>query len=194
MPYPDNVWSVKIIDGLGREVVFNREGIVIGIDYTHNKIHCGKKYFIENVVNITGSGTKNFLIRTHPSTDYLPHFTYQAKVGAAAEIELWENVTVDDNGTEITVLNRNRRVQALNLAQTVITENPVNSNLASATRIQYDYSPGGGNLKLGNGIRNEEEIILKENTLYLIRIKNLDTTTNRIGYSFDWYEDADECI
>jgi len=105
-------------------------------------------------------------------------------------VELFEDVTTSNNGTACVNRNRNRNVSDSNTV--VCYEDPtVTAGTATSNRIQNGIF-GAGRNSFGGGARDNEELVLKQNSKYLVRITEQNIAATSVNWSFDWYEHTDK--
>lgn len=156
-------------------------GAMACIDYEHSEIHAGDHYFIKDWSDIAGSTTVDFLVVT-PNTTKWAHMVLEFSFEAEANITVYEGATTSANGTAITINNRQRN--SVNTAGiTAFTGPTVTTTGTSIAR----YKAGTGK-SAGGEVRAAAELVLKQNTKYLIRVINDTVTTNWCDYLADWYE------
>jgi hypothetical protein len=152
------------------------------ITYAHAALHDGEHYSIKGTEELVKNTSKEILIVT-PNTTKWAHTTIQVEsLDSAVVVTLFEGTTTSADGTGITARNRNRNVAddntTLYYAAPTITDD--------GTAI-YTYRLGSGKT-VGGGARDSEEIVLKQNTKYLLRITEPNVANTNINWVFDWYE------
>ena len=85
-----------------------------------------------------------------------------------AHFYLYENPTVSDAGTAVTAYNRNRN--SATVATTAITHTPTFSATGTVPVLEMHLGSGKS---VGGSERGQEEIILKQNEQYLIKIASI---------------------
>jgi len=152
------------------------------IENQHFAIHEGKHFYYRNVVTLANGESKLFAAIVNDS-GIVPHTTVQANSSGEATIDIYENPTLTDNGTAATLRNRNRNktdgADCVTLYDTPTAS--ADGNLIEASRF------GEGRDTIGQS-RSDNELILKENTSYLMRITNQTTATIYVSLLFDLYE------
>lgn len=156
-------------------------GAMACIDYEHLEIHAGDHYFIKDWSDIAGSATVDFLVVT-PNTTKWAHMVIEFSFEAEANITVYEGATTSANGTAITINNRQRN--SVNTAGVTAFTGP--TVITTGTSIAR-YKAGAGK-SAGGEVRAAAELILKQDTKYLIRVVNDTVTTNWCDYIADWYE------
>jgi len=161
-------------------------GAVGVIEQEHLKIHEGKGYTVGARFTIgNGGGTYDFL-GIVPAGVY-PHFRTMAVSldDGPFDIDFYEAATVSANGTAVTANNNNRN--STNTPDLDIYDSPTVTtvgNLLEPVLVPSVNKIGA----LGVGASNEW--ILKESTIYLIRVTNntSGSGTSRGSANMFWYE------
>ena len=117
------------------------------------------------------------------------HFTFMGACGGACEMELFENTTVSNPGTQLTVQNMRRSLHGINLNTTLAFEEP--TLIAPGDLITGRFVPGGsGPLASGGTAREGTEWPLKVDTNYLIRLTNRSGNAQPASILAQWYEEV----
>lgn len=157
-------------------------GSLIVIDHEHHEIHEGDHFFYSDSVTLNSGLTQVYLVTT-PNTTKWVHMILETSHTDVAQIDLYE--TSDRVGTTLqTAFNSNR-----------------NSSTAAALQIHKGVSGGttdgvrlagynfGVREKSGGSVRSAEEVILKQNTKYLLRLTS--GANSELFYTrMIWYEHA----
>lgn len=160
-------------------------GALFGIMYEHHEIHEGNHYEVTDIDTDVDTGApKYWLVRT-PDTAVRIHFSGGYYADAAGLWEFYENPTVNNVGSALTVHN-----------------NDFNSANTATCFLYYDAVSGGdGTLKWkqktgasgtplessGGSGRREREFILKQNEDYFIKF-TLDADDTLAGIEINFYE------
>ena len=185
----DNNSVGTIIHGV--EKISDNDGIdastnsLLTIEYAHHEIHAGTHFFIKNYYTLGNSEELEFLAVPSDTLAWSHMFT-SFNFELEGMVYIYENTTTSNDGTPITSQNRNRNSN--NTAKLIVYAIPtvtIDGNLVAA------YSVGAGK-KSGGESRANNELILKQNTKYLIKIVNGVTTANNVDYLADWYEHTDK--
>ena len=162
-------------------------GAPIVIESVHHEIHCGDSYEMADVTTLPNGGVLNVLIVVpdEPGTPGVDQKWYHLKgiVESEAEalVEFFEGTVVTADGTALTSFNRNRNSALADFL-------PVYSGPTITSDGTLLYSKGiGSGRAVGGSAGRETEIILKNNTAYLLRVTNNITGTNRINSELDYY-------
>lgn len=165
------------------ELVKNGNGDAITtIDFAHHEIHEGDAFTASYKVDVANGANLDLLFVT-PNTDKRIHFTYVIEVELETDGLLYENVTATV-GTAVAAYNRDRN--SLTAATLVVTHTP--SAITAGTTIIRSGHYGSGKT-IGGNDRTVNEIILKKNTKYLLRLTNvIANATNYMSVRLNWYE------
>jgi len=153
------------------------------IDYSHAELHAGEHYYYTDAVELDSAAVQNYLITT-PNTTKWAHFTFLSTGSAVTQVELFE--AADRTGTTLqTVLNNNRN--SVNTAGVTIHKD-YSGGATDGTRIYFHKSGSATNQSSsGAASRNEQEIDLKQNTKYILRVTS-GTNDNLTNTALYWYE------
>lgn len=172
---------VRIIDsrtGRESEIDVITFGLVT-IDVAHHELHEGNHFFVKDWVDIPSASTADLL---YVSGAMEAHMRTSFEGTAAFQVDIYEGTVTSNNGTLKTVHNRKR--SSTNTCGCAIYTAPT---VTSTGTVFIRYKLGAG--KTGGSSSAENEVILKPNTKYLIRLTNNVTgTVNTIDYLADWYE------
>lgn len=161
-------------------------GLIGTIDVVHHEIHEGEHFFIQNYIEVVGSGVLNHVWLTGAKD---VHMTFSVN-GADAGIILqtYEGVTADSDGTLLTPLNNKR--ESLTASTVTVRRNPGNIVTTNATLLRSSRlgTSGGVAQRTSGNIDRGNEAILKKNTKYLVRVTNLSSSANNINVDYQWYE------
>lgn len=154
------------------------------IDYAHHEIHAGSHFLYTDAVTLGNGGVQNYLITT-PDTTRWAHMIFILDGSAITQFELYEGA--DRVGSVLqTVGNSNRNSTT---AATVVIHKGYAGGTTDGSRIHI-YKGGsatGASRQAGSGTRNDEEIILKQNTKYILRVTS-STAANLTNVNLSWYE------
>ena len=152
------------------------------IDYAHHEIHEGDHFFVRDFVDLGNSATRDILLIS-PNSTKVAHLTLEIDHELEGSVKLYETTVTSANGTAIPRINRKRN--GSDGSGMLVFHTPTVS--AVGTLLEQDQK-GSGN-KFGNiANRASEEIMLKRNTKYLIRMTNITANNNLFNWTIDWYE------
>lgn len=170
------------------------KGSIIAIPPEHHEIHCGDRYSGYYSGDLANGASMTFVVvvpneglddqgeegSDQSSKQY--HVVYYIDVEAEATVIGYEGATLSNNGTAISIGNRNRnstRTDYLGFYHTPTVTDP-GSIIFPTKRIGSGKSVGG---TVGRGT----EFILKDNTVYLTTITNATTSNNYFNIEVDYY-------
>ena len=155
------------------------------IDYAHHEIHTGSHFMYTDSVEL-GAASQDYLITT-PNTTKWAHMIFVMDGSAITQFRLYEGS--DKVGTtDVAVGNNNRNSTTL---PGVTIHKGTSGGTTDGTLIhQYKGGSATNQSRGESGSRNDEEIILKQNTKYILRVTAFaaDTLTN---IKLEWYEHTD---
>jgi len=160
-------------------------GSINTIDYAHHEAHQGSHFFYSSHHDLLKNGVDEHLIIT-PDTTKWAHMLYNfASTAGQVHVELSEDATYSDVGVLDASFNRNRNFPDNNT--TFVYDDPT---ITTQGTVIYSTKLGADDKKvsIGGGARGSKEIILKQNTVYLLRITELNVESTIINIDLDWYE------
>ncbi len=163
---------------------------LVVIPSSHSHIHDGHRFFYSELITLASAGTRDILIAT-PDTTKWAHFTELSIAGnKETNVKVYEDTTTSADGTGLTEINRNRNSGTVNT--TVLTHTPTVSDVGTLIfEVQFGEATGPASSRAGGAGATRQEVILKQNTKYLIRITSA-ANDNDISNFFDWYEHTSE--
>jgi len=150
------------------------------INYDHHEVHGGSSYVVSGTATLGNGATQDILVVT-PNTTKWAHLIGLVTSSGLATVTFYEGATVSNAGAATTEVNRNRN--STNTAGVVVTTGPTVTGTGTAI---FSQSSGAGQ-NVGGEVRGENEFILKQNTIYLLRITSA-AAANVVNYILDWYE------
>jgi len=155
------------------------------IDKSHSELHEGGVFAVAQHATLGNAGTRDVLLV--PPAGVYPHITFAVRGSKETNIKLYEGVTEDGDGTDITAYNRNRNSSAT--ASTALAHTPTVTD--TGTLLQEQHVGGGiGNQRFGGEAREESEWILKPATKYLLRVTS-EEADNDVSILINWYEGSE---
>ena len=165
------------------------------ISYPHSTIHDGDSFKADiNSDDIDSEGTNNALhitFTTSNTTKWI-HIIITATATGSADVSFTEAPTGGViGGSNLSIYNRNRN--SLTTSSIISTDNTtINEATQDATAPTggteiHHWKIGSGKNKIGGGVREIEEFILKQDTTYSIRLTaNANDVRGQLG--INWYE------
>lgn len=164
------------------------------MDNDHNYIHEGRLFIYNEKFTSATTVAKAFsfitpTVASNIDIHYRPVIATSS--GDKVDIELYEGATLSANGTDMksSVINCNRQSSKTTQMQTFYSDSTISS---AGTLIKSAYIPGGtgvGGTVSGGSIGVQNEILLKQNTLYVVKVINGSGDDNTIHLQFQWYEE-----
>lgn len=160
------------------------------MDNDHNYIHQGKLFTYHEYFTLATTAVKIFAFTTSSTKDF--HYRPELISSSADKllIELIELPTITGGTNKLTsIINRNRKSSNTSTMQTLTSGSTIS---VEGTTIVTSYIGGGtgaGQNRSGSETGVENEVILKNNSIYAIRITNNSTTDNVVKMTMNWYEE-----
>lgn len=157
--------------------------IPVVMDFGQHQVHEGEAHGWEYYSAAPASINFALIVPTYADVRGCPHLLIQMQsYGGAGMFSVYEGATYT-GGTPVTdIYNRNRNsttVPAMTIVSGVTSSN--------GTKLPYTAIAGAAG-KTADGVRANDEVILKNNTTYVIRYEEI-TATTRLIIHFEWYED-----
>ena len=172
---------------VGMSAISMKNGLGVPITHPYELAQRLGHSFINTIrTDISSEGTLDVLIQT--GDDVLKTFMSIIRTDTTGmQIDLYEDVTVSDVGTEAFtyIPNRINGVEPL----TSVYENPTIDDIG--TKIDENEivgEQGIGGRRIGTGIADPMHTPYKRNTNYILRFTNLETNTIRFVYRLVAYE------
>lgn len=169
--------GTKDVEAVGDAVT----NAIVTLEYDHHEVHEGDSYVVSGTATLDSGGVLNVLIVTPNTTKWAHLLPIVVVNGGAATIAIYEDATVSAVGSAAEEINRNRN--SANTAGVVVTTGPTVTG--TGTQI-FTFTIGDGQ-QTGGEVRGTYEWVLKQNTIYLLRITSL-ANGNVVNYLLDWYE------
>lgn len=173
---------VSYKNGLTNILNVTYDGRIITLTPEHNEIHEGNMFSIAESRDLANAAVGDFLFVVPAMLPKQPHFVLSVENTAEALYQFYEGSTVSDLGTEISSFNRNRASSSEALLKVY-----EGSTVTAVGNIILN-SKQGINKQIGGSVRSENEMILADDTMYLLRITNLAAGVNTINGLVSWYE------
>lgn len=159
------------------------------LDIAHQRIHEGNHFFIHRIATgINMANPKYFLIIPPPvqpdGSVIEMHIIFEVITDIGGTLGFFESPTVTSNGTELTIINNNRRSSTSSLCQ--IFENPIVANDGTSLFEERSGTTTSGT-ELGEFERNDEEIVLHQADTYILKFTPLADGAN-ITMEINWYD------
>jgi hypothetical protein len=159
----------------------------------HAAIHNGRAWVYSDVITIGVAAEWELILTTPNTTDWL-HWNFAYEASNVCEVTLFEATEkVYEAGNALTIRNRDRN--SSNTPVTGFTFGHTPSGVGSdGTEIaNHKIGTAGGNAILTSASTSaRDEIVLKQNTKYLINIAAIDTTIVSVDMPFYFHTDMDD--
>lgn len=167
------------------------------IDYPHHEVHAGSHYYNEFSVDIPASDVLDIRWTT-PNTTKWFHFILALQSQEECQITLYEVAPILTAGTSLTAFNSNRNSTNTSgitgfdyIVNADLADANADTDISGATAIRGPYMIGSNQGNIEGRNRNDDEIILKQNTAYCLRCENLVASARYLTWLFNWYEHTD---
>ena len=168
-------------------------GAQIAITPEHHEIHCGDSYEMSTIGDLGNGGVIDIIIIV-PDEGVIDgdntgldqtikqyHFQGTIETESESTVEFYEGVKVSANGTLLDVFNRNRN--STNADELLMYSDA--TVIDTGTRLAI-HKIGSGRATGGMQSRSDE-FILKNDSIYLLRITNNVTTNNYYDVYLNYY-------
>jgi hypothetical protein len=165
----------------------NITGALVFIDYEHHEIHDGDHFFYTDKVTLGSAGTQIYLLTT-PDSDTFIHMTFTITGSAITQSDIYEGA--DRVGTTLqTAYNSDRNSSRLPL---LLIHKDISGGTTDGVLLwtMQDGSSQGSS-RSGMSSQRDNEIILKQNTKYLLRVTS-GTASNLTNLQIGWYSHGRE--
>jgi len=177
------------------------------IEYSHHEIHAGSSFtchFSQSAP--TNIGDMTIIAFTTPDTAQYIHMFAEASSTAASTFTVYEIADLDvDEGTQLTIYNRNRNsltASAVKSIETVPVANKATSytvaqaagaTLSTTNPIYQKYLGAGvAGADTAGETRDAHEFVLKRNTQYAWVVASTTADDNTHNIVLNWYEHTDK--
>ena len=146
----------------------------VGIGYFHHKIHHEKMFIVADVGTNIQIATPKLWGITTPNSTVLLHAMIALEADGIIKLQIYEAPTITGAGTGLTPLNMNRNSSKTSTAA------PVKDMTVSANGTLVLSMVCGGTVGRASlfDLLGESEIVLKQNTAYLISATSVANGTN----------------
>jgi hypothetical protein len=161
----------------------------VDIDYNHHEIHEGDHFYYSNYITLANVAVGNYVLEVGEKA---VHFVFAVSSDIAGfTVETYEGITASADGTVIEIFNNNRTLAEDMPSSSVLRYNPVTIGSITGLKKLRNAKVGVGGTpssRVAGSLQRSDEVILKKNTKYLLRITNLSTSNNDINIGMSWYE------
>jgi hypothetical protein len=162
------------------------------IELAHHRTHEGNHYGTQHIFDIAVGSFRDFLFITPPRSQAEIHLIFEFYTEFKSRLDIYEDVNVINNGTQILSKNYNRYGTAIHLASVYVDPTLVPGEPIAIKKL-FSYQRGSLTEPaiLGRFERNEEEIILLGQINYLFRVTPdpaLPVANIYATSEFNWYD------
>lgn len=161
----ENAAAFAVQQGVKNSLSIDECGSLSIIDHPHHEIHESCYWFCDDQSEALNSGSVKYYLLITPNENNFMHSFPNFYGTGEFEVQTYEGVTVATNGTELPLLNRNRTSGASTTFK--FYKDPTSMDTTGSVKLR-DIRVGSG--KAVGDSRSENELILKKNTLYGIKI------------------------
>ena len=155
------------------------------IDYAHHEVHAGSHFLYTDHVAIDADGSQDYLITT-PNTTKWAHMMFVLDGSAITQFQLYEGAT--KTGTTPQTAGNSDRNSTTLPGITIHKGTSSEEGEADGTLIHiYKGGATSQQSRSGSSTSHEEELILKQNTKYILRVTS-GTNANLTNVHLSWYE------
>lgn len=184
-----------MLQGLLNYISDFKERVTKGVKVITNEhalIHAGEMFYAYSLTSINAGATLKFTFTT-PAVASGKYIHFRPAVistsGDKLTMTMTEIPTSISGGSDVTAYNRNRlsTTTALSTLKTGVTLTE------SATVVDVAYVGGGtgvGSVRSGAETGEQNEVVLKQNTVYSITLTNNSSAANIVFLKMMWYEEA----
>ena len=159
------------------------------IEYPHHEIHAESHFFVRSYQDLTINQVLDFTWQIPNNTKW-PHWTWEIETESETLWQVYENVVATNALTGVITPFNNHRNSSNTSGTSMRYEVQASleaangdTNVTTATLLESGISGAGKNA--GNTDR-EDEIIMRQNTLYCLRATA--TAAGFINFKMNWYE------
>jgi hypothetical protein len=158
------------------------------LPWSHSFIHEGISFYVcHRNLGLGNGDTLDFVISVGANLN--PHLQIVPNVEADFLIDITEDITDNDDGTDLTVFHYNREVAAAAGTTPEVSIQLDPTGIAGGAVICQGYIPAGsGGIAVGNVGGERKERIYKRNTKNLIRLTNNSGQARKVSVELNWYE------
>lgn len=176
------------------------------IEYEHHEIHAGSSFTCHYNNTCTNTGEMTMIAFNTPNTTKWIHIVFEAQVTAGAYMAIYETADLDvDEGTDLTIWNRDRNSLTASVVSTVETTpeagkatsyteaQAAGATLSTASELMRHYM---GAATVGADVSGQSravaEFILKQATQYAFVIVSTSNDDNEHNLILSWYEHTNQ--
>lgn len=203
-----NILAARVTDAEHRDLRADSSTHALEvINYEHHEVHSGSSFMANYSNDVTNIGEMTVIAFNTPNTTKWAHLVFSADATAGATFALYEAPSIDpDEGTQLTIYNRNRNSSTASTVTSIETVPVVNkatsfnetqaasANITTTTRLVYHIIGSGGNQPTAGQTRGQTEFVLKQNTQYAVVMSSLTNDDASHTITLSWYEHTDRGV
>lgn len=168
--------------------VDSKTKVLTTIDYSHHEIHDGNHFLYTDAQELASGATGDYLITVKNSTKW-PHMLFDLSGSAITQYLLYE--ATDRVGVTLETVGNSNRNSANATPETTIHKGVTGGSTNGTLIHEFKGGSATNQSKSGSNTRNDEEIILKQNTKYLLKVGSF-TASNLTNVRIAFYEHANK--
>lgn len=175
-------------------------------EFEHHELHEGDAFTCHFNNDCTNTGEMSIVAFKTPNTTKWIHVVFEAQTTAGAYMAIYEDADLDvDEGTDLTIYNRNRNSATASVVSTIETApeagkatsydetQAAGATLDTSKELMRHYMGAAtSGADVGGGARGVTELILKQNSVYAFVVVSTSSDDNTHNLSLSWYEHTNE--
>ena len=164
------------LDSMSRAIQF--------VDFAHSRVHDGSHFLYTDAVELASGGTQDYLLTVANTTKW-PHMVFSLDGSAITQFELYEGA--DRTGAVAQTLGSSNRNSTTMPGLTI--HKGTAGGTTDGNRVHFYKGGTSTNQSRSESTsgNHEEEIILKQNTKYILRVTSF-INANLTNVMLSWYE------
>jgi hypothetical protein len=187
--------AMQVYDGTSGPVgIDNSTWALNVIDYDHHEIHGGSAYCVHKWVDVPADDVLDVRWVT-PNTTKWSHMVISLSAESEFHVSLLRGITITNPGTNISVINQNHNsdnTTGMTAFDYIINTNITNANADTNVTGVLDADPHswilGSGRSIGGETESRDEMLLRQNTGYALRLENQSANSRWVQLNFCWYE------
>ncbi len=176
------VLHVQLWDGSTEITADGATNALRVLEYPHHELHAGNSFNYCRS-KVLGNTSSVAIIITTPNTTKWAHLVNVVQGTQETNLKLFEDA-IPSGGTSGAIVNRNRN--SATVPTTTITSGAVVAG-GNEGNLLCEKQFGSSN-RIGGLSRGISEFVLKQNTIYYLKVTNATASNNDVSYSINWYE------
>jgi len=175
------------------------------IEYEHHEIHGGNSFTCHYSNDVTNIGEMTVIAFNTANTTKWLHAIAEYESTAASYFAVYEDTSIDvDEGTQLTVYNRNRNSVTASTITSIETAPVANkatlyteaqaagANITTTTELSKTYLGAGERKSIGAAGRGSAEFVLEQNQQYAFMLVAITVDDCTHNLTLSWYELTDK--